>query len=177
MSVAVRVAGRSDPVLASLRDAVRTVNPQAPVTDVKRMEDLRRATTTRQRGAGAALTLFGLLALLLAGVGLYGLLAFVVGERAREFGVRLALGARPADILGLVLSRGATLVGLGLLGGLAGALVLGRFLSSLLYETTARDPVTLGAVVLVLAAVALVAGCIPARRASRVDPASALRAE
>jgi predicted permease len=177
MSLALRVTGRVEPVLASLREAVRAVNPQAPVTSLKRMEELRRATTTRQRGAGAALALFGLLALLLAGVGLYGVLAFVVGERTREFGVRLALGARPADILAQVLSRGAVLVGLGLAGGLVGALALGRALSTLLYGTTARDPATLAGVVAVLAVVGLSAGYPPARRASRVDPASALRAE
>jgi predicted permease len=177
MSFAVRAAGRPEPVLASLHEAVRALHPQAPVTEVKRMAELRRATTSRQRGAGAALALFGLLALLLAAVGLYGVLAFVVGERTREFGVRLALGARPADILGQVLGRGAVLVGAGLACGLAGAVVLGRFLASLLYGMTARDPATFAAVVAVLAAVALAAGYLPARRAARVDPALALRTE
>jgi ABC-type antimicrobial peptide transport system permease subunit len=177
MSLAVRAAGRSEPVLASLRQAVRGLHPQAPVTEVRRMAELRRATTTRQRGAGAALGLFGLLALVLAAVGLYGVLAFVVGERTREFGVRLALGARPSDILGQVLGRGAALVGAGLAGGLAGAFVLGRVLASLLYGMTARDPATFATVVAVLAGVALAAGYLPARRAARVDPATALRTE
>lgn len=177
MSVAIRVKGDPAPVLASLRDAVRAVNRQAPVTDVKRLEELRRATTARQRGAGAALGLFGSLALLLAAVGLYGLLAFVVGERSREFGVRLALGARPADVVRQVLARALGLVGAGLASGLAIALGFGRVLAGLLHGVTPQDAPTLGAVVLVLGIVALFASYLPARRASRVDPALALRHE
>jgi putative ABC transport system permease protein len=175
MSVALRVNAAEGPSLAALREAVRAVNPQAPVMDLKRLEELRRATTSRQRGAGAALGLFGALALLLAAVGLYGVLAFVVGERAREFGVRLALGARPADILGHVLGRGMTLVGLGLASGLVAALALGRLVSGLLFEMAPYDAPTLASVVLVLSVVALAASYLPARRASRVDPSIALR--
>ena len=177
MSIAIRVRGDAAPVLASLRDAVRAVNPQAPVTEVKRLEELRRATTARQRGAGAALGVFGLLALLLAAVGLYGMLAFVVGERSREFGVRLALGARPADVVHQVLLRAVALVGAGLAAGLAVALGFGRVLAGLLHGVTPGDAPTLAAVVVVLGLTALLASYLPARRASRVDPALALRHE
>ena len=131
----------------------------------------------RQRGAGAALTLFGGLALLLAAVGLYGMLAFVVSERSREFGVRLALGARPAVVVRQVLRRSLALVGAGLASGLAAALGLGRVLAGLLYGVSPRDATTLGAVALVLGLVALLASYLPARRASQVDPALALRHE
>jgi len=175
MSLAVRAEGDGAAVLPLLREAVRSVNPQAPLTDLKRLADLRRATTARQTGAGAALTLFGLLALLLAAVGLYGLLAFGVGQRRREFGIRLALGARPVEIVAQVLSDSLRLVALGLGLGLVAALGLTRSLASLLYGVHPADAPTLGAVAATLALVALAASVLPARRAARVDPALALR--
>jgi len=177
MSVAIRVRGDTAPVLASLREAVHGVNPQAPVTEVKRLDELRRATTARQRGAGGALAVFGLLALVLAAVGLYGMLAFVVGERSREFGVRLALGARPADVVRQVVLRAVVPVGAGLLAGLTIALGLGRVLAGLLHGVTPREASTLAGAVLALGLVAFLASYLPARRASRVDPALALRHE
>lgn len=177
MSVAVRVAGPAAPVLEGLRQAVRSLNPQAPVTDVKPLAELRRATTARQRGAGAALTLFGVLALLLAAVGLYGVLAFAVGERRREFGVRLALGARPADVVAQVLAGGLRLVAGGIALGLLGALGLARVLTGLLYEVAPADLPTLAAVAALMASVALLASYLPARRAAQLDPALALRQE
>lgn len=177
MSVAIRVLGDAAPVLASLREAVRAVNPQAPVTELKRLEELRLATTARQRGAGAAVGLFGILALVLAAIGLYGMLAFVVGERSREFGVRLALGARPEDVVRQVLVRGLALVGAGLLAGLAVSLGFGRVLAGLLHGVTPRDAPTLAAVIAVLGVVSLLASYLPARRAARVDPVLALRHE
>jgi predicted permease len=177
MSVAVRVAGEPAAVLGSLRAAVRSVNPQAPVWDVKGLDELRRATTARERGAGAALALFGSLALVLAAIGLYGLLNFVVGERLREFGVRMALGARPADILGHVMGGGLRLVGIGLAVGLIAALALGRSLAGLLYGVPPSDAPTLAAVVVLLGGIALLASYAPARRAASADPILALRQE
>jgi putative ABC transport system permease protein len=177
MSIAIRVRGDAAPLLSSLRAAVHGVNPQAPVTEVKRLQELRRATTARQRGASAALGAFGLLALLLAAVGLYGILAFVAGERSREFGVRLALGARPVQVVQQVLRRALVLVGTGLAAGLAVALGFGSVLAGLLHGVTPRDAPTLASVVVLLGLVALLASYLPARRASRVDPALALRHE
>jgi ABC-type antimicrobial peptide transport system permease subunit len=116
-------------------------------------------------------------ALLLAAVGTYGVIAFVVQQRTPEFGVRLAIGAQASDIRTLVLGQGARLVGAGLALGLAGAFLVVRGLSSLLYETTPTDPLSFVIATLVLAATALVASLIPARRATKVDPLTALRAE
>ena len=120
---------------------------------------------------------FAGLALLLAGLGLYGVLAYTVTQRTREIGVRMALGARPAQALTLVAKESAAVVGVGLLLGLAGALGTARFFAGLLFGVGPLDPVALLAAVLVLGAVALVATLAPARRAALVDPAVALRAE
>jgi ABC-type antimicrobial peptide transport system permease subunit len=115
--------------------------------------------------------------LLLAALGLYGVMAYTVGQRTGEIGLRMALGARPADVLRLVVGQGFGLVAAGLLLGIAGAWTLTRLLSSALYEVSPSDPATFAAVALVLAASALLACWLPARRAARIDPMSALRCE
>jgi putative ABC transport system permease protein len=177
MSVAVRFSGRPETVLSGLREAVRSVNARAPVSDIKGLDELRRASTARERGAGAALALFGSLALVLAAIGLYGVLSYIVSERLREFGVRMALGARPVDILRQVMGGALRLAGVGLALGLVAALGLGRFLAGLLYAVPASDVPTLGAVVALLGGVALLASYAPARRAASTDPMLALHQE
>jgi ABC-type antimicrobial peptide transport system permease subunit len=114
-------------------------------------------------------------ALLLAAIGVYGVMAYAVGQRTGEIGIRIALGARPGDVLGLVFTSAGRLVGLGLLAGLGGAWSLTRFLESMLFGVSAHDPLTFGAIALLLAVIAGVACLIPARRASRVNPVVALR--
>src|SRR4029079_19298536 len=133
--------------------------------------------TAPQRFSAIVLAGFALGALLLAAVGLYGVLAFGVTERRREIGVRLALGARHSEVLGLVVRQGMTLTAIGLVIGLPSAGAATRFLSAMLYETAALDPWTFAIVPMVLAAVALIACYLPGRRAARVDPIAALRAE
>ena len=123
------------------------------------------------------LGLFGLLGLVLAAAGIYGVVAYLVTLRTREFGIRMALGADRSRVLRMVMGRGATLVGLGLTIGIAGAAAVTRVLRGSLYGVTSTDPITFGAMALLLAAVALAACAIPARRAALVDPAVALRAE
>lgn len=123
------------------------------------------------------LTVFGLLALGLAGVGLYGVLVNLVVERTHEIGVRKSLGADEREIVRLVVRQGLRPVAIGLVLGLASAVAGTRLLSALLYGTSARDPVTLGTVAIVLLAVAALASWLPARRAARIDPVIALRAE
>jgi ABC-type antimicrobial peptide transport system permease subunit len=123
------------------------------------------------------LSIFAGLALLLAAVGLYGVLAFQVGRRRREFGIRIALGAVHGQIMTLVLRRGVTLLLVGTATGTLGALALGRLLGSLLYHTSAFDAVVLGSVIAALGIVALLACWLPARRTLRIDPTVALRSE
>ena len=123
------------------------------------------------------LGLFAALGTLLAAAGIYGVIAYLVTLRTQEFGIRMALGADAGRVLRLVMGRGAVLVALGLAIGFGGAAALTRFLKTVLYGVSATDPVTFGAMALLLAAVALTACVIPARRAARVDPAVALRSE
>ena len=122
-------------------------------------------------------SLFALLALLLAGIGLYGLIAYSVAQRRREFGIRFALGAQVRDLLRLVLGQGARLTALGLFLGLLTAVGVARLMESLLFRTTAYDPAVFGAVVFILALIAMLAALLPALRATKADPVAALRAE
>lgn len=166
---------------ASLAKSVETalwrIDPDAPVSDVAPMETVINQSVAQPR---LYLTLFGLfaaLALLLAIIGIYGLVAYSVAQRMREFGIRSALGASSRELLGLVLREGATLVALGLVLGLAGAWAAARLLQSMVFETSVHDPLTLAAITLLLGAVALVACLLPAHRAAKVNPIEVLRAE
>ncbi len=173
------VRTRADPagVVASVRSAVRAVAPDQPIYDVKLMTERVADFSSDRRFNMGLFTFFAATALLLAVIGIYGVLAFVVGQRTREIGVRMALGAQRRDILRDVLARGLRLAVPGTLLGLAGAWVGSRLMQSLLFGVTATDGVTYlaGAALLLLAAV--VACWIPARRATRVNPTDALRAE
>lgn len=130
-----------------------------------------------QRMAGTVTSALGLLGLVLSSVGLYGLVAFTVGLRTREIGIRVAIGARPAQVLALVLRQSALLGGAGILAGGAAALVAGRLVSSLLFGVRATDPIALTGAALVLTAVVLLASVVPAWRALRIDPLRALRCD
>jgi ABC-type antimicrobial peptide transport system permease subunit len=153
------------------------MDPTVPLYQVRTLEQVVAESTATQRFSMLLQTLFALLALSLAAVGLYGVLAFTVARRTSEIGVRMALGARRSDVRRMVVRQGmgivAVALGLGVLGALAG----GRLLASLLFGVSPADPVTYTTVVGVLLVVALVACWVPARRASGVDPAEALRAE
>lgn len=132
---------------------------------------------TRERVLARLSSWFGLLALLLACVGLYGVMSYEVGRRVRDIGIRIALGAHPSAVQRQMLRRTAGLASLGILVGLAAAIVTTRVLSTLLYGVTPRDPVTLAGAAALLAVTCLLAGYLPARRAARVDPVAALRAD
>jgi len=173
----VRTAGDPAALTASVRRAVTEVDPNQPVWDVKPLAERVDGTFSTPRLYTFLLAIFAGLALLLASVGLYGVLAYQVSRRTREFGIRLALGALQSQVMALVLRRGLRLLALGTVLGLAGAFVLGRILGSLLYQTSAVDPAIFGGVTLLLAAIALLACWLPARRATKVNPMIALRAE
>jgi putative ABC transport system permease protein len=161
----------------SIEQEIQSVDPSIAVGHIRTMEQVRSTAVAMRRFNMTLLSVFAVLALLLAAIGIYGVIAYGVAQRNHEFGVRLALGASPADILRLVLGQGMVLAGLGILVGIAGALGLTRLLRSYLYGVAPSDPVALAVTTLVLAAVAILAGSIPARHATRVDPMVALRNE
>ena len=175
-TIMVRVASGDPLRLAeSVRQAVLTLDPSLPVADITTMENNIAASLAPQRLTMVLLGTFAVLALVLASIGLYGVMALSVTQRTRELGIRLALGAQRSAVMGLVMRQGAMLVGIGLVIGLAGALASGRLLAGFLYNAGGSDAPTLGLVGIVLAGAALLACWLPARRATRVDPMVALR--
>jgi putative ABC transport system permease protein len=160
-----------------VRDIVASLDPAQPAFEFKTMQERVEETWATPRLMSFLLVCFAVLALTLAVIGLYGVMAFNGLRRMREIGVRLALGAMPAQIRTMMLKQGMRLLGAGLILGFAGAVALSRVIRSLLFGVSANDPLIYGAVTLVLAAAALLACWIPARRASRVNPMITLRAE
>jgi ABC-type antimicrobial peptide transport system permease subunit len=177
MTLAVRAPGDPATVAGAIRDAVWGVDRSLPVFDVGTMDALRVGSIAATRFSTMLLSAFGGLALLLAAVGVYGVISYGVTQRTQEIGIRVALGADDRKVLGLVVGHAAALTGIGLLLGLTGALGLSSVIAGLLFQVSPTDPPTLAAGVVLLSLVALLAAVIPARRAARVDPAIALRAE
>jgi putative ABC transport system permease protein len=161
----------------SVGAAVRSIDPELPVADVRTMEGVVDATLARPRAVSVLLTVFALMALVLAGVGVYGVMAYSVSQRTQEIGVRMALGATVESVFRLVLGQALKLVAIGIVAGLIAAGMLTRLLETLLFETEPIDPVTFAATALVLLIVATFASYIPARRGTRIAPTEALRAE
>jgi putative ABC transport system permease protein len=176
-SIAVRTAGDPLAMAPAVKAAIARVDKEQAVTRVRTMEEVAAQSMAQPRFRAQLVGTFGALALVLAAVGIFGVLAFSVSQRTREFGIRMALGARSADVLRMVASSGLRIALTGIAIGLAGAAALTRSLAALLYGVKAADPVTFLAAPLVLAVVALAACAAPAWRASRVDPAEALRQE
>ena len=173
----IKTDGDPAALAASVREAVRSADPEQPVFDVKTMQQRMDEVAQSRRAPMILLGLFSGVALLLAVLGVYGVLAFSVAQRTSEFGVRLALGATAGDIARLVLSQGARLVLIGIIAGLAGYLALSQIVGKMLYGVAATDPTTLATAPVVLALAALAACLIPVRRATAVNPVEALRAE
>ncbi len=176
-NLAVRVVGDPMSVAPFVRNAIHALDKNLPLYGVKTMDEQLADATSRLRFSAVLLAVFAALALALAAIGLYGVVAYSVAARTREIGIRLALGAKREDVFKLVVGDGLLLCLAGLLIGIPGALAATRVLSSFLYDTKPNDPIALAAVSLVLIAVALIAAYVPARRAMKVDPMVALRYE
>ena len=175
MNLIVRTQRNPRSLAESVRACVLAVDKDQPVTAVKTMDEVLDAASAKPRFTTSLLGALSGTALLLALVGIYGVIAFSVTERTREMGIRMALGAERADIFRLVLRQGMTLAGAGIVAGLAASLALTRLLASLLYHVRVTDPLTFGVSAALFLAVAVMASYFPARRATRVDPATALR--
>ena len=175
--LAIRTTGNPLALVSSVRHAIREVDPDQPISNVATMSELLGEEAGQRRLGMIMLVAFAVLALLLASIGIYGVLAYFVSQHTNEIGVRLALGATPRNILLMVIKRGMILTLLGVAFGLASSIVLTRLMSSLLFEVQALDPLTLVSVPILLVAAALLACAVPARRAMKVDPLVALRYE
>jgi putative ABC transport system permease protein len=176
-ALVVRTRVSPEPIAPAIRHAVAAVDPSQPILSVRTMDALVRASTQQRQLALTLFAAFSALALVLAAAGIYGVLAGSIAERTREIGLRSALGATPAALLSLVLRAGMTMAVFGIVAGLAGALLLMRFIRTLLFGVGTSDPVALAAASIILLLVALAACIVPARRAIRIDPIAALRSE
>jgi putative ABC transport system permease protein len=177
MNVVLRTTAAPSSLVVSVKHAVWSIDRDLPIYRIESMDNVVAEATSAPRLTLSLLGLFAVVALTLAAIGIYGVMAYAVNQRTSELGIRLALGASSVDVLSLVLREGMTIVVIGLTTGLAAIFALGRLVHAILYHTSPHDPVALGATLVIIAAVALVACLIPARRATKVDPMVALRAE
>jgi len=173
----VRISGNGEPVAAAIRAVVKETAPLMATPEIQTIKGLVKKSLTTERMIMQLSGFFGVLALLLASIGLYGVMSYNVACRTNEIGIRMALGAQANDIARLMARQGMTLVAIGAVIGLSAAIALTRMISSLLYGVSATDVTTFAVITLLLAGVALFACGIPARRAARVDPMIALRYE
>jgi predicted permease len=177
VTITLRTAGDPLAFAGVVRQTVREIDATVPISDVRSLEQVMSASVARPRLIMALLMVFAGVGVVLGAVGVYGVIAYAVGERRREIGVRIALGAEPRTVAGSVVARGLMYAVIGVAIGLAGALALTRVMKSLLFGVSATDPVTFGVLSLFLIGVAVVASYVPARQAARTDPMVALRSE
>jgi len=177
LAYVVKASGESAALLPAIRQTLWEQDPNLPIADIMTMDSVVRDSMARTSFSMVLLGIAALVALFLGTVGIYGVISYVVTQRTREMGIRLALGAEEGVVAGMVLRQGAVLAGIGIAIGLLGAFGLTRLMAAMLFGVSATDPLTFGAVASVLAAVAMLASYLPARRAARTDPVEALRAE
>jgi putative ABC transport system permease protein len=175
--LAVRTSSPPENLTQAIREKVYELDPIQPVNDVKTMEERLSGALSQPRFSMLLLGLFAVVALVLAAVGIYGVMSYVVTQRTHEIGIRMALGAQQKDVLRLIVGKGLMLAFAGIAIGLVASYFLTRLMSSLLYGVSATDPVTFIVISLILTGVALGASFVPARRAMKVDPMVALRYE
>jgi ABC-type antimicrobial peptide transport system permease subunit len=177
VNLMVRTSGDPLALSGAVRDAMREVDALVPTPEFQAMEDVVRETIALPRLYSAFFAFFAGVALLLAAVGIYGLTAYAVGQRRQEIGVRMALGARAGDVVGMIVLQSLAMTAIGVGIGLVAAWLLSRPINALLFEVSARDVAVFAGVPTLLACVALVASWVPARRAAGIDPLRALRAD
>lgn len=177
MHLVVRTAGDPNAIAAAVLQSVREVDKDLPAPKVRTMDTVLAASIAERRSNMLLLGAFAVIALILTGVGIYGVISYSVAQRTQEIGVRIALGAQSRDVMTLVMKNGMSLVLMGIVIGLAGSFALTRWMASLLFEISATDSLTFMLTALLLTAIALLACWIPARRATKVDPLIALKYE
>jgi predicted permease len=177
MSLVVKSRGSDTGIAEAVRREFAKADPELPLFDIKTMTQRLSTSVRERRSAMVICAAFAALALVLSAIGIYGVLAYTVSQRTREFGIRVALGARAATVVGMVMGQGMRLAAIGLAIGIAGATVLTRLMAKLLYEVKPTDPAVFAVVAAVLMAVALVASLVPSLRVARIKPAAALRVE
>jgi putative ABC transport system permease protein len=174
ITLVIRTAGDPAAQAQAVRREVQALDKDQPVYNIRTMDDVVMNSIGTRRVSMLLFSVFAGAALLLAAVGIYGVIAYSVTQRTQEIGIRMALGAQARDVLGLVLRQGMALTGIGIAVGLVGAFALTRLIASLLFGVNAADPLTFAAIALLLALVALLACYLPARRAAKLDPMKAL---
>jgi putative ABC transport system permease protein len=177
MTLMLRTRGDAAAVAPAARKVIRSLDPLQPIGQVSTMEELMSTSVARSRFSASLLAVFSIVALVMATVGIYGVMSYSVLQRTHEIGVRMALGAQRFDVLKLVVKKGIVLGVVGVAAGIAASFALTRLISTLLFEVTATDAATFTAVSVGLFLVTLIACYVPARRATRVDPLKALRYE
>jgi len=177
VDLVLRTVGDPARLASTVREEIRAIDRRVPVFQIATLDELLDASISTRRFQSLLLTLLSTIALALAAIGVYGLMHYAVAQRTHEIGIRMALGARGSDVLGLVVREGASAALIGLIAGMAGSLWLTRLLATLLVGVTPTDPLTLAVVPALASAIAVLACCVPARRAMRIDPLIALRSE